>query len=148
MRRIALAAVLGGGAVWAGNSVNVDNPFTYSRDYVRQEFAPVDEIANYLIKTKNPSLDEIQSTARFSIKELNTDMEAISSIFEPPLGIPSFIWGFCLGWVGILIVYLVTEDKDETKKALLGCVVGGLTYFLFYIVLWVWILGNVAFWAS
>jgi hypothetical protein len=44
---------------------------------------------------------------------------------EAPLGIPSFLWGCVLGWVGILIVYLVSdEDMDETKKALWGCLTG------------------------
>ena len=51
---------------------------------------------------------------------------------QGPLGIPSFIWGCVLGWVGILIVYLVTEDNEETKRALYGCIVGSLVGILIY----------------
>jgi hypothetical protein len=43
---------------------------------------------------------------------------------EPPLGIPSFLWGCILGVVGILFVYILTDgDKDETRKALWGMLV-------------------------
>jgi|AACY02.2.fsa_nt_gi hypothetical protein len=41
---------------------------------------------------------------------------------DPPLGIPSFLWGCVFGVAGLAIVYFVTEDKDETKKALWGCI--------------------------
>ncbi len=44
------------------------------------------------------------------------------------LGIPGFVWGLILGWIGILIVYLVTEDQEETKKALYGCIVNALLW--------------------
>ena len=64
---------------------------------------------------------------------------------EPPLGIPSFWWGFCIGVWGIAVVYFVTEDRDETKLAFKGCVVGTLVYVVLYVGFYVWILGN-AFW--
>lgn len=43
---------------------------------------------------------------------------------DPPLGIPSFLWGCILGLIGILLVYILTDgDKDETRKALWGMLV-------------------------
>lgn len=46
------------------------------------------------------------------------------------LGIPSFVWGICLGPLGLAIVYFVEQDKSETKKAFWGClinaVIGGI----------------------
>jgi hypothetical protein len=56
---------------------------------------------------------------------------------DAPLGIPSFVWGFCLGVPGIAIVYFVAEDKDETMKALWGCVANtaiGLVVYIIYVV--------------
>ena len=47
-------------------------------------------------------------------------------MFDGPVDIPSFIWGCVAGPVGVLVVYLVTEDNDETKKALLGCILWGV----------------------
>ena len=41
--------------------------------------------------------------------------------------IASFLWGCAFGWVGLLIVYLVTDnDKEQTKKALWGCLANGV----------------------
>ncbi|MBL6963590.1 MAG: hypothetical protein ISR55_07195 [Bacteroidetes bacterium] len=42
----------------------------------------------------------------------------------PPLGIPSFIWGLCLSIPGIVLVYSLTANTDELKKAMLGCIIG------------------------
>jgi hypothetical protein len=50
-----------------------------------------------------------------------------------PLGIPSFFWGFCFGILGILLVYIITEDQSEARKAVNGCAVMGLLYGLFYV---------------
>lgn len=48
---------------------------------------------------------------------------------EDPLGIPAFLWGCFLGWVGILLVYMITDnDKAQVKKALTGCLVAGGAY--------------------
>ena len=51
---------------------------------------------------------------------------------DPPLGIPSFVWGLCCGLAGIAIVYFTTEDTDETKKALYGCATTTVVYAVLY----------------
>jgi Na+/proline symporter len=61
---------------------------------------------------------------------------------EPPLGIPSFWWGCIIGVWGIAVVYFVTEDKEETKQALKGCIIGTLVWVVLYFGFYVWILGN------
>lgn len=38
--------------------------------------------------------------------------------------LPAFWWGCILSWVGILVVYLITQDSDQTKSALWGCLIG------------------------
>lgn len=54
---------------------------------------------------------------------------------EPPLGIPSFLWGCILGVVGILLVYILTDgDKDETRKALFGMLVWVGVVVVFYVI--------------
>jgi len=67
---------------------------------------------------------------------------------EDPLGIPAFLWGCFLGWVGILLVYMITDnDKAQVKKALTGCLVAGGVYVVIgvvYVVFVAAILTNVA----
>jgi zinc transporter ZupT len=54
---------------------------------------------------------------------------------ELALGIPSFLWGCVFGIVGVLVVYLMTdENKDQTKKAFFGCIAGSLIGTVLYVV--------------
>jgi hypothetical protein len=60
---------------------------------------------------------------------------------DDTLGIPPFWWGCVLGWVGILLVYLLTDnDKEKAKQALYGCLVQtgvvGILYVLYYFVIY------------
>jgi len=51
-----------------------------------------------------------------------------------PLGIPSFFWGCFLGIVGILLVYIFSdENKEEAKKAVWGCATATAFYVVIYI---------------
>jgi hypothetical protein len=54
---------------------------------------------------------------------------------RPVLGIPSWIWGCVFGVAGLAVVYFVTEDRDETMKALWGCVGSTVVVTVLYIVL-------------
>jgi cytochrome c biogenesis protein CcdA len=61
---------------------------------------------------------------------------------EPPLGIPSFLWGCILGIVGVLIVYIITDgDKAETKKSLWGFLVAVGVYVVLYVGVYSWAWG-------
>ena len=55
---------------------------------------------------------------------------------DRPLGIPGFLWGFCFGVIGMLVVYLTMDEGEERKKevknALYGCIAGTLIGYLFY----------------
>ena len=68
----------------------------------------------------------------FDKSNLNTTLNFSLIYGEPALGIPSFVWGLCCGVSGLAVVYFVTDDKEETKKALYGCatsgVIGGILY--------------------
>ena len=69
----------------------------------------------------------------FDKVNLNTSSNFSLVYGDPPLGIPSFVWGLCCGVSGLAVVYFVTDDTDETKKALYGCatsgVIGAILYF-------------------
>ncbi|MBN1949806.1 MAG: hypothetical protein JW801_01295 [Bacteroidales bacterium] len=50
------------------------------------------------------------------------------------LRIPSFLWGCFLGPAGVIVVYLVAEDNDETRKSFMGCISWALGLTVYYIV--------------
>lgn len=80
---------------------------------------------------KNPELlYEVQLASQASEDEFFAKGD------DRPLGIPGFVWGFCFGVIGMLVVYLTMDEgegrKKEVKNALYGCVAGTLIGYLIY----------------
>jgi len=86
----------------------------------------LNELDEFLIDNAGVTFTDLESSGSELIVgvENSTAPLGMSSDSEPPLGIPSFLWGCILGLVGILLVYILTDgDKVETKKALWGMLV-------------------------
>ena len=108
---------------------------SFDEDAVYSEFDEIAELSQVL-SSEDLSVDEISSSLTENIAmeaalPLTADEDGASGA---PLGIPSFLWGCLLSWVGIILVYFLTEEnKDETKKAVWGCVAGSVAYIAFYV---------------
>ncbi len=112
--------------------------FQYDKNAVNKEMTQLNKVESYVNSHEGVTLNQLKTENNEVVKGLNfSSSNEFSSLNDGPVGIPSFIWGLCLSWVGILIVYLVTEDSDETKKALYGCIVGAVVWAVFYILFWV-----------
>jgi len=111
--------------------------FTYNTDQVNQELIQLQSLEDYVSANPGITLTNLQAENNALVANLNINGNTLGGFGlsgEPPLGIPSFVWGCVLSWVGILVVYFMTdEDKEETKKAAIGCIVGGAAYVVFWI---------------
>ena len=122
------------GNVFAGTA----DLFNYDASKVKQAFVNAD-VLDQMVSTTQTSLDELNVNSPVLA---NFKAETSSMMMQDgALGIPSFWWGCILGWIGILVVYLVTEDKEEAKKALWGCIVNGAVGVLVYIIYMALIIG-------
>jgi hypothetical protein len=119
-------------------SANNADLFSYNQDQVNQELSQLQALENYVSANPDVSLTNLQAENNSLVADLNmsaNSMGGFSLSGEPPLGISSFLWGCVFGLVGVAIVYFMTdEDKDETKKALIGCAVSGLSWTVFYVI--------------
>lgn len=107
-----------------------------------EEMRGVNELESFVLQNEGVTLTELNTSPslRASLSQEALALVDGMNLLEPPLGIPSFCWGGCLGWVGILITYLVTDqDKDETTKALYGCLAQGVCGILIYVVYIFWL---------
>ncbi len=105
----------------------------------------LDELDEYLVNNEEVTFADLESVESDLIINLDksTAPLGMDADSEPPLGIPSFLWGCILGVVGILIVYILTDgDKEETKKALWGM----LVWVGVWIVLYVGVFSTAALW--
>ena len=103
--------------------------FTYDEQEVTRELAALSSLETSIsARQQNTGANEIIHSDAQLLKAMN--MQAADN---QVLGIPSFIWGCGAGITGVAIVYFVAEDKEETKKALKGCVVNGVVIGLIYV---------------
>jgi len=134
-------SVLGFGA-FAGNA----EVFNLDEQDIQTEFAQLNELEQFVSANEGITLSEISAGNPLLANVGNSAdiLGLLSSLSEPPLGIPSMLWGFCFGVLGVALVYFVADDREETKKALIGCAIAGGIYIVFWVV-YVLLLGN-AFW--
>jgi hypothetical protein len=98
----------------------------------------LNELDNYLASNEGVSYTDLAEAGSDLIANVSDNSSPIGmdQEGESPLGIPPFLWGCVLGWVGLLIVYLISDqDKELTKKALIGCLVGTGVWVVVYVVL-------------
>ena len=126
---ILVAMLVMSGMTFANDDASI---FSVDKNSIEQELAPLSDLENYVNENAGVTYDEIDNP---EVLDKDVVMGDVDLNYGPPLGIPSFLWGFILSWVGILIVYLIAEDGDETKKALWGCLAGAALYIILYFVL-------------
>ncbi len=149
IKSLLLAFVASSCVIFSASAGNA-SLFQLNKNKVNAEMNQLSQVENYVASHEGVTLDQLQTENNDIINGVNLteSTSTLSALTEGALGIPSFIWGCVLGWIGILITYLVTQDSDETKKALYGCLVGWVGGFLLYIIFVVLIFGGSAFWAS
>ncbi len=121
--------------------------FSYDKDAVATELTELTELENYVWMNPASTLSVLVKAGDDLVSGLNLyGPGSMGMTFDdPPLGIPSFLWGCAFGVVGVAIVYFVTdEDTDETKKSFYGCLAGTLVYGVLYAVWWSALWGSAA----
>jgi hypothetical protein len=116
---------------------NASNPaglFSIDEQRIATEMADINSVEQ-LVNSSNATLSQLQNEDNHLVSSALVSSYGAASIAasgEPPLGIPSFAWGFCFGILGILLVYVITEDRGETQKAFYGCIVWTVLYSVLY----------------
>ncbi len=101
----------------------------------------LNELDEYLSANEGVTFADLESSGSELIVNMDnsTSPLGMDSASEPPLGIPSFLWGCVFTLVGVLLVYVLTDgDKDETRKALWGMLVSFGVYVIFYVGVYSW----------
>jgi hypothetical protein len=148
MKKLFLSALVVISALAGQVRASESDVFKVNDAQVNEEFAQLNKIEDFVLSHEGVSYDEMKSQNPELVAGLNESPDSFTGIGsslrggESPLGIPPFVWGCVLGWVGILIVYFVAEDREMTKKAFYGCLVGGLAGLIIYFVYFVLVLGT------
>lgn len=145
MKRFTLLATLFCFVLTINGFANDAELFEVDDQKIEAEFADLNELESIIKANDGITLSGIQSGELDLSPEMTNKVKGLSdgmNLMEPPAGIPGFWWGCVLGPLGILLAYLISDqDKDETKSALWGCLIGYGASFLLYIIIWVLVLG-------
>lgn len=95
---------------------------------------------NKMIIEKNYTYDELLQNHPEKVNDLNLSADEeglLDSATDSPLGIGGFWWGFVLGIIGILIVYLSMDEGEDRKEQVKNALIGCLIFAALWTVLWV-----------
>lgn len=116
---------------------------TFNEQAVNAEFEKLNKLEEFVAANEGVTIEDVQNTELTQDLKLDTNTTNSVAVDDLPLGIPAFWWGCVLGLLGVLIVYLVSDkDKDQTKKAFMGCLVGVGVYLVFWVVYYGLVLGS------
>lgn len=108
--------------------------FKIDRQKVQDEFADLSRLEQTVVVNDYLTLSEMKDNNLLSAEFASMNLSS-SMMIESALGIPGFWWGCIFGPIGILLVYLVTDnDRDEVKSAFTGCIVGTAVSAIFYLI--------------
>ncbi len=114
-----------------------NEPLSIDQNQIDADLKSLDKIEAYVNANPGTTLAEVKLQNPNLVEGVNIAESASVSIAsgELPGNIPPFIWGCVLSWVGLILVY-VLSDKDSamTKKALIGCLVQAAVWVVYYFV--------------
>ncbi len=142
--------ILAGVFAIAGFSANASNSslFSYDKNAVNESFKNVSAVEKYVNQNDGVTVSSMNADGQQLVAAANLSEEnsLSSSLLDGPAGVPSFLWGCVLGPLGLLVVYLVTQDGDETKKSLYGCLVWGAVVLLINLIPLIFFASSGFFW--
>jgi hypothetical protein len=135
-----------GSALWAASpSTTPANPFQDDLSRLDKDFAGMTQLEQ-LVEERNATYSTLASENNALLNNVTSDNDIAASLLgsvapdgDRLLGIPGFWWGFCLGLLGVILVYVAVEGdarKSEGKKAIIGCAVWSVLYVIAYLLIW------------
>ena len=120
------------------SSTEIEATTEFNDSEIYEAFADISTLDQYLQTNEDKTYSDLEledSSMLAGVSSTTTLPLSSSASDELALGIPSFLWGCVFGIIGVVVVYLMTdENKEQTKKAVYGCVASTVVGIVFYIV--------------
>ena len=141
---VAQSHVLSAKPINAGIPSMEESVFTLDENTLDLALSELNELDNYLSLNEGVTYADLEAAGSeliANISDIAAPMGMAQGGEDLPLGIPAFWWGCVLGWIGWLLVYVLTDkDKVQTKQAFTGCLISSgvsvalsvLWYFVLY----------------
>ena len=95
-----------------------------------KEFEKIQKIEAFVEANPEVTLAELQKSNSELLSNVElldeTSTTNLNAVKDMPL-LGGFWWGCCLGVIGLVLVYFITDnDRDQVKKAFIGCLIATL----------------------
>lgn len=124
-----------------GNSTPKQDIFGDDLTKIDQQFSGLNELEQ-VVTERNATYTELAAEGNSLLSNVSANQDLGASLIgsvapsDRLLGIPGFLWGFCLGILGIILVYVAIDDpaakKREGKQAIIGCAIWTVLWVLLY----------------
>lgn len=119
--------VLAAKTIETGMSSMEESAFTLDQEAFDEALSELNELDSYLALNEDLTYSDLETAGNeliTNISDIAAPMGTAPQEDDSLMGIPAFWWGCVLGWVGWLLVYVLTDqDKAQTKKAFTGCLI-------------------------
>ena len=116
--------------------------FDYDKEKVRTEMEQLTALEEMVAQNQDLTYDDLMAENNPLVANLNPTNNLMAGVGAAMPIVPAFWWGCVLGPVGILLVYVIEEDRDQTMSAFWGCLVGSAASTVLYFVYVLAILGS------
>jgi len=135
------------GSTLLASSPGTTPAVTFSDDLTRfdSDFAGMSALEQ-LVEERNASYTELAAENNSLLNTVTNDNNIAGTLLggvapgdDRLLGIPGFWWGFCLGLLGVILVYVAVDGdakKTEGRSAIIGCAIWTVLWVLLYLVIW------------
>lgn len=123
------------GVITTQSIAGVGDLFSYDKEKINSEMQQLNALEEMVAQDQSLTYDDLLEANNPLIANLNVDSNLMPGFGAEMPVLPAFWWGCILGPIGILLVYVIEEDRDQTMSALWGCVIGYGASAIIYVVL-------------
>ena len=123
-----------------------ESAFYFDQESLNAAMHDLNELESYLDQNEGMTYSELLASGSELILNVSGSSSPLGMDQDKDelFGIPPFLWGCVLGWVGLLLVYILTDnDKELVKKAFTGCLVSTGVSIALYVVYVVWLVSEI-----
>ncbi len=103
--------------------------FHIAENQVESTFAKIEPLEQFIIANPEQSAESIVAENPNLVDDIDlSPTNALDAQRDLPLVSP-FWWGCCLGVIGLIVVYVITDnDRGQVKSAFWGCLISTLLF--------------------
>ncbi|HPD64339.1 MAG TPA: hypothetical protein P5265_06095 [Bacteroidia bacterium] len=100
--------------------------FDYDEIQIRKELSELNSLESYVSANEGVTLSQLKTENNRLTANISNSPMIFTGFNGVAADIPAFLWGFCLGPIGVIIVWII--DEDDLLMSIVGCLVSSFLF--------------------